>query len=167
MKVLTRKLGLMRIAVIAMIVTMAMPITSLAQGRGRGRGRNFDRFDRKCGKCVNCHDARDGRWDGRGPNRSRFDDRFRFGRFRDRDFDNDDFRRLQRRRRFRDRIDDDDFRRWERRRRVRDRILQDEFRRRQLIQYRNYRYQSDPYYNNNYGYQRGFNWASLLNMFLQ
>jgi hypothetical protein len=175
MKVLTRKLGLMRIAVIAMILTMAMPITSLAQGRGRGRGRNFDRSDKKCGKFVNCHDARDGRWDGRGPNRTRIDDddfwrRDRRRRVRDRDDDND-FRRWERRRRVRDRSDDDDFRRWERRRRVRDRILQDEFRRRQLIQYQNYRYQADPYYNNYdpYGYQnqRGFNWASLLNMFLQ
>jgi hypothetical protein len=26
-------------------------------------------YDRKCRKFVNCHDARDGRVDGRGPNR--------------------------------------------------------------------------------------------------
>ena len=62
-----------------------MCVTGWAQGRGRGRGlgrsddvfvsqRNrTDRFERlgrnqnwKCGKFVNCHDARDGRVDGRG-----------------------------------------------------------------------------------------------------
>lgn len=59
--------------------------TAFAQGRGRGvgRGRGGDVFsDRdfrgsrgrsqnwKCGKFVNCHDARDGRRDGRGPRRT-------------------------------------------------------------------------------------------------
>ena len=148
MSTLTGKTKVLRIAVIAVMLMMAMPVTSLAQGRGRGRGRDFDRFDRKCGKFVNCHDARDGRWDGRGPRR-RFDDRFRFRRFRNRDFDDDDFRRLQRRRRFRNRdFDDDDFRRLQRRR--------------FLNQYRN-----DQYYYNPNGYQRGFNWTDLLNLFMQ
>lgn len=153
MSTLTGKSKVLRIAVFALMVMMAMPVTSLAQGRGRGRGRNFDRFDRsdrKCEKFVNCHDARDGRWDGRGPRR-RFDDRFRFRRFRNRDFDDDDFRRLQRRRRFRDRNFDDDF--WRERRR---RFLIEQ-------QYRN-----DRYYNYNpYGYQRGFQITDLLNLFLQ
>jgi hypothetical protein len=54
----------------ALIVVLAMPVISFAQGRGRGRGRGAN-LDWKCGKFVNCHDARDGRWDGRGPNRSR------------------------------------------------------------------------------------------------
>lgn len=151
MSTLTGKSKVLRIAVFALMVMMAMPVTSLAQGRGRGRGRDrdFDRSDRKCEKFVNCHDARDGRWDGRGPRR-RFDDRFRSGRFRNRDFDDDDFRRLQRRRRFRDRDFDDDF--WRERRR---RFL--------IEQYRN-----DQYYNYNpYGYQRGFQWTDLLNLFLQ
>ncbi len=151
MRIVTGKAKLLRIAIVALIVMMAMPVTSLAknQGRGRGRGRDFDRFDRKCGKFVNCHDARDGRWDGRGPRR-RFDDRFRFGRFRDRDFDDDDFRRLQRRR-FRDRdFDDDDFRRLQRRR------------------FLNNQYRNDRYYNYNpSSYQRGFNWTDLLYLFMQ
>ena len=54
----------------ALVVVLAMPVTSFAQGRGRGRGRGPD-LDKKCGKFVNCHDARDGRWDGRGPRGSR------------------------------------------------------------------------------------------------
>ena len=46
----------------------------MAQGNGRGHGRgrghqNGWRFGNKCDKFVNCHDARDGRVDGRGPNR--------------------------------------------------------------------------------------------------
>jgi len=33
-----------------------------------GRNRHYDRhYDKKCGKFVNCHDARAGRIDGRGP----------------------------------------------------------------------------------------------------
>jgi hypothetical protein len=69
---------------------------------GQGRGRRSSHFDKKCEKFVNCHDARDGRWDGRGPNRrvgltgtifgrnrrNRDRDVFgRRGRGRDRDFD--------------------------------------------------------------------------------
>src|ERR1043165_801200 len=54
----------------AMALVLAASATSFAQGRGygRGRGRGPDLF-KKCGKFVNCHDARDGRLDGRGPNR--------------------------------------------------------------------------------------------------
>ena len=144
----TRRGKVLRVAVIALLVVMAMPAVSLAQGRGRGRGRrDFDRSDRKCEKFVNCHDARDGRWDGRGPRR-RFEDR-RFRRLRDRDFDDDDFRRFQRRR-FRNRdFDDDNFRRLQRRRLI-------------LDQYRN-----DPYYDYNRYNQRGFNWTDLLYLFMQ
>jgi hypothetical protein len=145
MSTLTGKTKVLRIALIALMVMLAMPVTSLAQGRGRGRGRDFDRSDRKCGKFVNCHDARDGRWDGRGPRR-RFDDRFRFRRSRNRDFDDDDFRR---RRRFRNRDFDNDWRLQRRR-------------------YLNNQYRYDPNYNYNpYGYQRGTNWTNLLNLFLQ
>ncbi len=55
---------------------------AFAQGRGRGngQGRRSNVFDDdrgrgrnqnwKCGKFVNCHDARAGRIDGRGPNRT-------------------------------------------------------------------------------------------------
>ena len=54
----------------ALIVVLTMPAVSFAQGRGRGRGHGAN-LDWKCGKFVNCHDARDGRLDGRGPNRTR------------------------------------------------------------------------------------------------
>jgi len=39
--------------------------SAFAQGRGRGRG-----LERKSSVFVNGHDARDGRWDGRGPSRT-------------------------------------------------------------------------------------------------
>ena len=62
---------------------MLTPV-ALGQGRGRGNGNgngrgrgpiifgnggpgNSSNQDKKCAKFVNCHDARDGRWDGRGP----------------------------------------------------------------------------------------------------
>lgn len=51
-----------------LVFLLALPAVSMAQGRGRGRGRGPD-WDKKCAKFVNCHDARDGRWDGRGPAR--------------------------------------------------------------------------------------------------
>ena len=78
---------------------------------GQGRGRRVSRSDKKCAKFVNCHDARDGRWDGRGPRRrTGFSDRFfrrsRRNRDRDRDFD-----RISRRRRNRDGDRDRDWRR--------------------------------------------------------
>ena len=45
-------------------LTLALPMISFAQGRGNGRGAGKPD---KCAKFVNCHDARDGRVDGRGP----------------------------------------------------------------------------------------------------
>jgi hypothetical protein len=75
------------IATLAMAVNMALSGETFAKQR-RGR---FN--DKKAGKFINGHDARDGRWDGRGP-------RFRFGDRRDHD----------RRFRFRDRWDRDDWR---------------------------------------------------------
>jgi len=71
----------------ALLIVSAFSAAVLAQGRGRGvglgrrsdvfadrgnaRGRQWDNRgavqDWKCGKFVNCHDARNGRWDGRGP----------------------------------------------------------------------------------------------------
>ena len=96
--------SLFGILVLGLVVFVGMSTDAMGQGRGRGRG-----LDKKCEKFVNCHDARDGRWDGRGPNR---DSRFRniFGRSRrDRDRDRDD--RWERRRRHRDRDWD---RRWRR-----------------------------------------------------
>ena len=94
------------ILVLGVLLVVGMSTDAMGQGRGR-RSRQFDR---KCEKFVNCHDARDGRWDGRGPNRrSGFTNIFRRNR-RDRDFD-----RFERRRRHRDRDFSDN--RWWRRRR--------------------------------------------------
>jgi hypothetical protein len=67
--------------VLGMLLALALPATALGQGRGRGHGRNNigigghrsrqSLYDRKCAKFRNCHDASEGRWDGRGPNGSR------------------------------------------------------------------------------------------------
>ena len=104
------------IVMVGVLLVLGMATDVMAQGRGR-RSRQFDK---KCEKFVNCHDARDGRWDGRGPDRDRRD---RFGnifgrnrrtRFDRRDrFDRSD--RFERRRRHRDRDWNDD-RRWRGRR---------------------------------------------------
>ena len=68
----------------SILIVSLVTVSAFAQGRGRGRGSDvfFDRHNArnsfeargrnqnwKCGKFVNCHDARNGRWDGRGPNR--------------------------------------------------------------------------------------------------
>ena len=56
---------------LALTVIVALPATTLSQGRGRDRDRGErSNWDKKCGKFVNCHDARNGRWDRRGPNRN-------------------------------------------------------------------------------------------------
>lgn len=97
------------ILVLGLMLLVGLSADAMAQGRGR----RASQMDRKCEKFVNCHDARDGRWDGRGPNRdrdSRFGNIFRRNR-RDRDRDRDD--RWERRRRHRNRDWDDD-RRWRR-----------------------------------------------------
>lgn len=105
MKLLTSK-NLLGILVVG-IVLMFASSDAMAQGRGH----RTSNLDRKCGKFVNCHDARDGRWDGRGPNRrAGITNIFRRNRrYRDRDFD-----RVNRR----DRSRDGDFQhnRWRRRR---------------------------------------------------
>lgn len=53
------------IVVLSLLMMFAFSTDASAQGRGRRAGN----WDKKCSKFVNCHDARDGRWDGRGPNR--------------------------------------------------------------------------------------------------
>jgi hypothetical protein len=74
---ISRRIGTAKATILfALILVLAMPLVSFAQGRGRGRGRGLDNLD-KCGKFVNCHDARDGRWDGRGPRGSRVGRRIR------------------------------------------------------------------------------------------
>jgi hypothetical protein len=85
----------------ALVLLLALTVSpdALGQGRGRGRGHGgFDNSDKKCGKFVNCHDARDGRWDGRGPRRNTLNDRIlrRVRRNRDSDRDVNDHRRWRR-----------------------------------------------------------------------
>jgi hypothetical protein len=95
-----------------LLLLIALPATSFAQGRGRGQDRKFSRF-------VNGHDARDGRWDGRGPDfgrRSVISNRIyrqqSWNRFRNRDFNrNLEFRNREFRRR---RFENNNSLRWQR-----------------------------------------------------
>src|SRR5437867_3662114 len=50
------------IAIVAITVALLLPCYADAQGRGHGRG-----LSKKPLKFINGHDARAGRWDGRGP----------------------------------------------------------------------------------------------------
>ncbi|MFY9556873.1 MAG: hypothetical protein WAV20_20665 [Blastocatellia bacterium] len=61
-----RKWPVLLIAVVMIASTFLLPGYGFAQGRGHGRG-----LAKKSAKFVNAHDARDGRWDGRGPRRKR------------------------------------------------------------------------------------------------
>ena len=94
------------IVVLALLTMLSVSSDAMAQGRGR----RVSHMDKKCEKFVNCHDARDGRLDGRGPNRRiSLSDRI-FGRnrrdrdfersrrhgHRDRDFDRQHYRRWRR-----------------------------------------------------------------------
>jgi hypothetical protein len=56
----------MILILVSLFLLSALSATAFAQGRGRGRGQ-----DKKLDKFVNGHDARDGRWDGRGPRGTR------------------------------------------------------------------------------------------------
>lgn len=49
-------------AAFVLAASLLLPTYAVAQGNGRGRGQA-----KKFQKFVNGHDARDGRWDGRGP----------------------------------------------------------------------------------------------------
>lgn len=91
--------SVVKVAGLALLLTLILPIDTFGQGRSRRANRGLDK---KCEKFVNCHDARDGRWDGRGPRRdddSIFDRIFRRSR-RNRRIDDDDDRRLSRRERW-------------------------------------------------------------------
>jgi len=66
MKPLFVRRSAMFIVSLVMAVTLLLPAFASAQGHGHGRG-----LSKKSEKFVNGHDARDGRWDGRGP-RPRF-----------------------------------------------------------------------------------------------
>ncbi len=82
-----------------LVLSLLMMVSVATDAMGQRRGRRMSHLDNKCSKFVNCHDARDGRWDGRGPDRrSRFENNFRrYRRNRDRDFDNSRWRRRHRR----------------------------------------------------------------------
>jgi hypothetical protein len=60
------------LVLVSLFLLSALPAIASAQGRGRGQ-------DKKYGKFVNGHDARDGRWDGRGPRSTRVGNRNRRG----------------------------------------------------------------------------------------
>jgi hypothetical protein len=60
------RFGMLTLAAVALLTFVSVGDVS-AQGRGRGHGNG--RWGNKCDKFVNCHDARDGRWDDRGPRR--------------------------------------------------------------------------------------------------
>ena len=55
--------------ILALSLLVILSVSSAAMGQGRGR--RASQWDKKCAKFVNCHDARDGRLDGRGPDRDR------------------------------------------------------------------------------------------------
>lgn len=108
-----------RLVTAGLAVLLLIPATAFSQGRGRGRADNGQNW--KCQKFVNCHDASDGRWDGRGPKsrvdddllyrrgRGRYDDeRYRYGSYRNRRSDDDDRGRWDRYRNRRSDDDDDD-----------------------------------------------------------
>lgn len=61
--------NLVSIGLLALLLALALPGTAFADKRDKGQARSQDKRDRKCDKFVNCHDARDGRRDGRGPQR--------------------------------------------------------------------------------------------------
>lgn len=69
MRVPKNRQNLLSIAMLALLLALALPGTTFADKRDKGQGRDRDKRDRKCAKFVNCHDARDGRRDGRGPRR--------------------------------------------------------------------------------------------------
>ena len=62
MKTRSRKRFSLLIGIIVIAFAVLAPDQGFGQGRGRGRG-----LDKKAAKFINGHDARDGRWDGRGP----------------------------------------------------------------------------------------------------
>ena len=102
------KVSISRNVVGFVLLVLVMILSVTYEAMGQGRGRRVSHEDKKCGKFVNCHDARDGRWDGRGPNgRVRYSDHYsrrtRRMRHRDRDYD-----RTVRHRRNRDRDFDRD-----------------------------------------------------------
>ena len=94
------KVSISRNVVGFVLLGLLMILSVSYEAMGQGRSRRVNRWnDKKCAKFVNCHDARDGRWDGRGPNRriGLCDRIFRRNR-RDRDRDRDSDRIIRNRR---------------------------------------------------------------------
>jgi len=60
MKPFLRKGSGLLMAVLLILMTTISPVQASGQGRGHGQSRKSQKF-------INGHDARDGRWDGRGP----------------------------------------------------------------------------------------------------
>ncbi len=58
----------MSAVMLGLLLMLAMPGAALADKRGRNH-RDWNKHNSKCGKFVNCHDASDGRRDGKGPRR--------------------------------------------------------------------------------------------------
>jgi hypothetical protein len=75
------------LVIFSLFVLIGLPVMTSAQGRGHGQGKKADRF-------VNGHDARDGRWDGRGRGSNVGNEVWRHRR--NRDFRNRDFERNNR-----------------------------------------------------------------------
>jgi hypothetical protein len=106
MKHLKTRNAILPTMILTVLLAMALPATALGQGRGHGHGRGHNQSwntltNKKCGKFVNCHDARDGRWDNRGPRGDRVSNTVRYRRFRNRNYDQN--RWLTRRARWRNR----------------------------------------------------------------
>ena len=73
---------------LALLIAMSASHEAQGQGQGRGRGRDESKWDKKCAKFVNCHDASEGRVDGRGPRRGTDDDNWNWRHSRrDRNYD--------------------------------------------------------------------------------
>ena len=98
----TNRQSFFRIMIVALLLAIAIPVTALGQGRGRGHGRGnvgnigWSKYGKKCGKFVNCHDASDGRVDGRGPRGQRVGYINWRNRLRNRNLDNNRRWRLRR-----------------------------------------------------------------------
>ncbi|HSS22345.1 MAG TPA: hypothetical protein VLL54_19900 [Pyrinomonadaceae bacterium] len=61
------KRNLLAVMLMGLLLLVVAPATSFGQGRHGNRDWNNGSWrNGKCGKFVNCHDARNGRWDGRG-----------------------------------------------------------------------------------------------------
>ena len=71
MRLLKNRQNLVSLAILGLLLTLVLPATAIASQNGKNRGDDADKRARKCAKFVNCHDASDGRVDGRGPRADR------------------------------------------------------------------------------------------------